>query len=190
MASAGNAYTVLQWVGTDVDSFEAINSATNRKPGWSGFCDVQNSTATSLSTPGSNLDLANTIIGNLSYGTKTIGDARLFFPEDDTAFDIQLSGTTASTITLASNPSSRIVERYKLAWTSYALVVESGDLFLYYNFTPTIAATIGTRKSLLLKNITNFKFEKRGSTIRIKICVKENIGDGFSIPSCKEKAIF
>jgi prepilin-type N-terminal cleavage/methylation domain-containing protein len=189
MASAANTYTVLQWVGTDVDSFEAIQSDTNRQPGWSGFCDVDNSTATVLSTPGSNLGLTNTIIDNLSNGTRDITTASLFFPNDLNGFAIQAA--VGNTITLAANPSNRIVERYKLAWTSYALSVEGGDLFLYSNFAPTIgAAIVGANRSLLLKNVTNFKFENRGSTTRIKLCVNENIGDGFSIPSCKEKAIF
>ncbi len=188
MGSASNAYTVLQWVGTDIDSFEAISSDTSRQPGWSGFCDVDNSSATALSTPGSNLDLANTIIDNLSNGTRDITTASLFFPNEPTAFAIQAA--TGTSITLAANPSNRIVERYKLAWTSYALLVEGGDLFLYSDFAPTIGANIVGIRYLLLKNVTNFKFENRGSTTRIKLCVKENIGDGFSIPSCKEKAIF
>lgn len=188
MASLANTYTVLQWVGTDIDSFEAISSDTNRKPGWSGFCDVNSSTATVLSTPGSNLGLADTIIKNLSHNTRDITTARLFFPNDPNAFAIQAAA--GSSITLAANPSNRIVERYKLAWTSYALSVEGGDLFLYYNFAPTIGAAIAGSRSLLLKNVTNFKFERRGATTRVKICVNENIGDGFSIPSCKEKAIF
>jgi hypothetical protein len=73
------------------------------------------------------------------------------------------------------------------------LVVESGDLNLYYNFAPSIGSAIGANKSLLLKNVTNFKFEGRGQTTRIKICVEEFIDGnvtGTGIPSCKEKAVF
>lgn len=193
MTLDGDAYNVLQWVASDGDSFEAISGTTTsdpllRRPGWSGFCDIDASTDTILSTPGSNFTLTNAIQGNLGGS----GTFAIYFPND-----LNVSGNprahtgtgTGETITLGS-ATDRIVERYKLAWTSYALVVESGDLYLYYNFLPTFGATIGANKSLLLKNVTNFKFEGRGHTTRIKICVEENIGDTVGIPSCKEKAVF
>ncbi len=184
MLSNPNTYTVLQWVAADGDSFEAITADDTRQPGWSGFCDINASASnrTTLSTPGSNLDLANTIQTNLGR----TGKFAIYFPGDTVAH----YGTgTGSTITLDSN-ASRIVERYKLAWTSYALVVENGDLNLYYNFLPTIGTAIGARNMILLKNVTNFKFETRGQTTRIKLCVEEKIGDTGTIPSCKEKAVF
>lgn len=182
MGSGTDAYTVLQWVAYDGDSFEAITSDANRNPGWSGFCDLDASSATSISTPGSNFTLTNTIQSNLG-GTGTFA---IYFPNDPVAHYGTGSGQT---ITLGSAV-PRIVERYKLAWTSYALVVEGGDLWLYYNFPPTFAATIGTTRSLLLKNITNFKFQGAGRTTRIKLCKEEKIGDDFNISSCKEKAVF
>lgn len=187
MASSPDAYTVLQWVAYDGDSFEAISSAADLKPGWSGFCDVNTSTTNSISTPGSKLGLADTIIGNLSGG-KGIADANLYFPYDSTAYDV--SGRIGDeTITLGTN-APRIIEHYKLSWSSYALVVEGGDLYLYYNFTPSPAAAIGGSSQLLLKNVTNFKFQGAGRTTRFKICKEENIGENFDITSCKEKAVF
>ncbi len=189
MGSNQDLYTVLQWVSYDGDSFEAISSAADRKPGWSGFCDVNTSTTNSISTPGSNLGLANTIIGNLSASaTKTIANTNLYFPYDSTAYDVN-GYTDSETITLGTN-APRIIEHYKLAWSSYALVIEGGDLYLYYNFTPSPGATIGSIKSLLLKNVKNFKFQGAGRTTRFKICNEENIGEDFNITSCKEKAVF
>ncbi len=182
----GKTYSVLQWVASDGDSFEAIDSSvssgTARRPGWSGFCDINASTRTSISTPGSNLALTNTIQTNLGR----TGQFAIYFPNDPIA---HFGTGTAQTITLDNN-ATRIVERYKLAWTSYALVVESGELNLYSNFSPTTGAVIGATKSLLLKNVTNFKFESRGQTTRIKLCTEEKISDSATIPSCKEKAIF
>lgn len=190
MASDPDAYNVLQWVAYDGDSFEAITSAANRKPGWSGFCDINASSESSISTPGSNLGLTNDIIEHLSGTTKTIGDAAIYFPEDINVHNINTG--TLETLTLDAN-TSRIVEHYKLAWNSYALVVEDGDLFLYHNFDPLPSAAIDTgdtKKSLLLKNIKTFKFQGAGRTIRFKICKQENIGEDFNITSCKEKAVF
>ncbi|WP_373033150.1 Tfp pilus assembly protein FimT/FimU [Sulfurovum sp.] len=176
-------YTVLQWVAYDGDSFEAITSDANRQPGWSGFADLDASSATSIVTRGSNFTLTNAIQGFLG-GTGTFA---IYFPNDTVAH----YGTgAAETITLGTAVSS-INERYKLAWTSYALVVEAnGDLRLYYDFAPDFAATIGNTSSLLIKNVTNFKFKGGGGTTRLKICVEENIGDTATIPSCKEKAVF
>ena len=123
MASSPDAYSVLQWVAYDGDSFEAISSAADRKPGWSGFCDINTSTTNSISTPGSNLGLANTIIGNLSASaTKSIADTYLYFPYDSTAYDV--SAGSGETITLGTN-APRIIEHYKLAWSSYALFVDN-----------------------------------------------------------------
>ena len=191
MASAPGTYTVLQWVGSDVESFEAINSnvatGVNRRPGWSGFCDINASTQTSIVSPGSNFTLTNTIQANMG---RVGNNFAIYFPNDPVAH----FGTGAgNTITLA-NPAAPIVERYKLAWTSYALVVDANsDLRLYYNFTPTIATPIVGPNQILLKNVRNFKFERRGQTTRIKLCVEEFIDSnvtGTGIPSCKEKVIF
>jgi len=181
-------YTVLQWVAKDADSFNAI-STTSRLPGWSGFCDLDASPGTTVSTPGSNLGLASTIIGNLGG---SLGSSSIYFSGYTTAHAI--ASVAGSAITLTTAPATLIppatkVEHYKLAWTSYALSVEDGDLYLYYNFAPSPATVIGGSKSLLLKNVTNFKFIGDGRTIRIKFCVREQIGDGY-IPSCSERAIF
>jgi prepilin-type N-terminal cleavage/methylation domain-containing protein len=179
--NTGNSYNVLQWVGTDIESFQAIDSDTDLRPGWSGFCDITASTTNTISSPGSNFQLTNDIQTSLGR----TGNFAVYFPYDPIAH----YGTgTGSTISLNNNI-PHISEHYKIAWTSYALVVEDGDLMLYYNFPPEIAAPIGNTKTLILKNVTNFKFQNRGDTTRIKICVNENIGGGVSIPSCKEKAV-
>ena len=188
----GDTYTVLQWVGYDADSFQAIScaatTATCRRPGWSGFCDLNASAGTTLSTPGSNLTLASTIIGNLGGN---INNAAVYFA--GYATENNISSVSGNTITLSAAPSVK-VEQYKLAWSSYALVIENGDLYLYHHFSPVPAVNIPaastTTRSLLLKNINTFKFKGDGNTIRFKICKTENIGEDFNVSSCKEKAVF
>ena len=182
--TASTNYTVLQWVGKDTDSFTAIATALNRRPGWSGFCDLDASAGTAISTPGSNLDLASTVIGNLGG---TLAGSRVYFSGYPNTPSLVTTGT-AEGITLATVP-ARTVEHYKLAWTSYALSVEGGDLFLYHGFTPTPAVALAGTRTLLLQNVTNFKFFASGRTLRIKFCVREQIGDGF-IPSCSERVVF
>ncbi len=194
---------VLQWVGYDGDSFEAINSVTpasgtTRRPGWSGFCDINAYVpgSTSLPTPGSNLGLASTIISNLGGN---LAGARIYFPDGS---DYNISSAIGETITLSNSipTGSDIYERYKLAWSSYALVCENptnryrcGDLYLYYNFTPTVGVALGNNKSLLLKGVDNFRFKGSEGSIRIKICKSENIDSNAtndSASSCKEKVVF
>lgn len=182
-----NNYTVLQWVGSDIESFEAITNNNNRRPGWSGFLDIESSTNTVLNTPASKLDLMNKVQKKLGRPNNKFA---VYFPNDNIAH--YGTRTTNTSITL-TDITPRIVERYKIAWTSYALIVENGDLMLYYNFLPTIGTAINggsLQSSLILRNVTNFKFQTRGDTTRLKICVRENIGGGVFIPSCKEKAVF
>ncbi len=186
--ASGDDYIGIQWVGSDTDSFSA--TAT---PGWSGFCDIDRNvtTQTSLSTPGSDLDVTDGIIETLSNGDRSIADAVIYFPGDNTPHHINTG--TGETITLDDN-ASRIVEHYKLAWSSYALMVDpdDGHLYLYYNFTPAPAVAIDddTPKSLIMENVSTFKFKGAGRTIRFKICKQEPISSDVNITACKEKAVF
>ena len=188
MSRTGSDYNVLQWVGSDGDSFETATT-----PAWSGFCDVNASSRTVISTPGSNLSLANTIEQNLG---NTSGKFALYFPYDSSSVANYGSGT-AATITLDAN-TSHIEEHYKLAWSSYALVVDptDGNLYLYYNFAPTIPTSASTAfynqrpRSLILENVTTFKFKSDGNTIRFKICQNERLDIDINVTSCKEKAVF
>jgi len=184
LTASGDAYFALQWVSSDSESFNA-----GITPGWSGFCDINSSSTSIIKTPGSNLSLMNTIRNNLGKPT----NFALYFPYDPTPY---FGSGTSDTITLDNN-ASHIVEHYKIARTSYALVAEdngagSKDLYLYYNFSPSPIATIGTTKSLIMKNISTFKFKGAGRTIRFKICKQEQISENLNenITACKEKAVF
>ncbi len=188
---------VLQWVGYDGDSFEAIG-ASSRKPGWSGFCDLNqtlNAGGTKIITPGSSLSLANSIIKNLSPSGKQLKDAVLYFADyNGSSHDIASGSGERITLDTALTSGAIISERYKLAWSSYALYVDpQGDLYLYYDFDPHARAAItGAHRSLLLRHVTNFRFKYSGGAFRIKICKKERIGadTNATIHSCKEKVVF
>lgn len=179
---------VLQWVAYDGDSFEAISSLADRKPGWSGLCDINASSASIINTPGSNLGLADTIIGNLGGN---IADAFIYFP-DGSAHGISTVSGENITLDSALTTGSKIYERYKLAWSSYALSVEGGDLYLYYNFAPTYTVDLGNNKKLLLKGVTNFRFKGSEGSLRVKICKTERISTDATetVRACKEKVIF
>ncbi len=187
--TTGNSYIALQWVGADAESFNA-----NSIPSWSGFCDINISNENTIITPGSNLSLINAIRTNFGYTNKFA----IYFPYDNTPYYGDVFTNTSISL---DNNTSHIVEHYKLARTSYALVVEANvrggkDLYLYYHFIPTPAPHIDIPsagpKSLLLANISTFRFKGAGRTIRFKICKEEQISENINenITACKEKAVF
>lgn len=210
-------YTVMQWMGYDADSFIAHTSAS-RRPGWSGLCDVDESNVTSIITPGSQLALTETIIGNLSNSTRGLADAALFFASSYNPTTISYDGAGAAvssglsnvasgageTITLDAVGTTRnISELYKLSWSSYAVIpvqrdgtvctdpaTQVCDLHLRYNFQPWNGGTYdNAASSILLRNVTVFRFTGSGNTIRFKLCQREDIGEDFNITTCKEKAV-
>ena len=187
---SGKEYIGFQWVGSDMDGFNFYDT-TNDKMGWSGFCDVDGSTATTISTPGSSLDNVNTIMTNLAGGTLPDDSPSLYFAYSTTNYPI--SNMSGESITLSGAGTPAVVEHYKLAWSSYALVVENGNLVLYYSLPPSpnvALTTANAKKSILLEGVTSFKFQGSDGTIRFKICKDEQIGQDFNITSCKEKVVF
>ncbi len=181
---------VLQWVGYDGDSFEAMTSSSG-KPGWSGFIDLDKSSTATLVSPGSNLDLTKDIITNLGG---SISSAKLYFPNALTPVNIS-TGSSGENITVTGLTTGSIIsERYKLAWSSYAVVFDAGNLWLYYNFAPTVGIGLGTNRSLLLTNVTTFSFKGSEGSLRIKVCQYEYMDNNASLVndtahSCKEKII-
>lgn len=190
-------YTILQWIAYDADSLGA-----NRVPGWSGFADMDASSALALKTPGSNLATTHTIIQSL--GGAGLTDAAVLFPNTYTVNTIgygansseitSVTGGAGENLTVDLNGKT-IKEHYKLAWSSYAIVPTANangtfDLNLHYNFQPWNGSGYATAPSeVLLRNVSVFKFTGSANTIRFKICQQENIGEAFNITTCKEKAV-
>jgi hypothetical protein len=91
-----------------------------------------------------------------------------------------------------------VTERYKLAWSAYAIAPEDPDgdglhdLMLYYNYQPWNGESYmdnTTSSSTLMHNVTVFKFSESGGVIRFKLCASENIGEDFNVTTCKEKVV-
>jgi len=91
-AGADNNHTLLEWIGSDNDGFSA-----SMRPPWDGFADVDGSSQIAISTPGSNLALANTIMSNLSGGATRLTGAQypaIFFR--DLRYTENLTGTATT----------------------------------------------------------------------------------------------
>ena len=217
--SYDNNFSTIEWIGYDNDSFSA--GAT---PYWSGISNYETATKNSMETPASILSNADTIINNLSNGqvnlsgTKQLpailflqkanryrdGAAFTYTPacmgmiDNDTSCIFRVSRTGDTTLNFPDALPKIVSERYKLAWSAYALVPEDLDgdglfnLFLYYNYQPwegELYTSVADNRKLLMKNISVFKFTENGGVTQLKLCATENIGEDFNISTCKEKAI-
>ena len=218
-----NNFTTIEWIGYDNDSF-----TTTELPSWSGVSNYLTADRSSVSTPASKLSQVATVMNNLSNGKVNLSaskPAALLFSQKsnsytngaeynatcmglidpsktDCIFRVSHNGDT--NLTFVPDFNSNIIkpkivsERYKLAWSAYALVpldeAPIGDglynLYLYYNYQPWNAQryTNGTKK-LLMTNVSVFKFTENGGVIQFKLCASQNIGQPYYISTCKEKAI-
>ena len=217
-----NNFSTIEWIGYDNDSF-----AAGATPYWSGVANYETASRDSLISPASNFSSLATIMNNLSDGQVNLTSSKpagLLFTQKDNfyrdsleynpscmglieanntscIFRVSLNSDTNLSFendinTLAQLPKI-VTERYKLAWSAYALVPELNakglhDLFLYYNYQPwnrELYSDPTTSKSLLMKNVSVLKFTENGGVIQLKLCATENIGTDYNISSCKEKAI-
>jgi len=148
--------TTLEWVGMDVDGLRGDSNST-----WGGVIDLDNSTATTLKAPGSDLNATNTIINALSYGHSGINDAAIYFVGSDSNINKYGWTNTGSGAAALSDHNSSVMhpisanvndfnssiagvdfsgtdiyEYYKLAWSAYAVSLKDGNLTLYYDYQP------------------------------------------------------
>ena len=135
LTPADSDHVILEWIGYDNDSFSA--TAT---PGWSGFCDINDSTQSLLDTPGSNLANTSTIITNL--GGDPTSDLAILFNgafynnASNTMYNVGGLGynsipyttispvtiTAPRTLTMADVNPKTVYDQYKLVWSAYAIV--------------------------------------------------------------------
>lgn len=124
----------------------------------------------------------------------------------DTSCISTVGSSAAETLTFQTPGSALndkvISEHYKLAWSAYAICPQDRgnnhyDLKLFYNYQPwagerlsgTNCSSSPGEQSVIITNVTVFKFAESGKTFRFKLCAQENIGEDFNITVCKEKAI-
>jgi len=196
-------YDILEWIGYDNDSFSA-----KRQPGWSGFIDLDDSNKTDLKTRGSDLNNTDLIIRNLTDGSTNIGDAAVFFPGQYDAYNvgythngdkngaIKVDGSSQDDDLVVEDLTGKTIsEFYKLSWSAYALVPSDNgdgtfDLKMYYNYQPWKNEEYSDGNStVLVRNVTVFKFVGSDTTVRFKICQREMITNDSNITICKEKAV-
>ena len=224
-----NNFTTIEWIGYDNDSFTA-----GARPYWSSIANYETATQAKMTSPSSIFTSAKTIISNLSNGDiqldgtvvannlaaivflhkdKYYVNGQAYDPacmglinENNTSCIFRVSMLDDTNLSFPDSKTKIVTERYKLAWSAYALVPEDPDgdsdgdgidddglydLRLYYNYQPWNNENYKDdgSSSLLMKNVSVFKFTENGGVIQLKLCASENIGEEFAISSCKEKAI-
>ena len=219
LGAVDNTRTALEWVGVDNDSFSAtetpgwsgyceVQSSTRTDcPTYGSNLADANTIIRNLSNNAANLASSAVFFKN-PYFTRNTTPPTYYDPacigmkgDNNTTCTNAITGTTATpSLTFASVPRQR-VEEYALAWTAYAIVPENArvvngntvfDLAFYYNYRPwrnqTYAA--GT-KTILVNNVSVFRFTQNDNIIRFKICVMQPIGSNATdmITLCKEKAV-
>jgi len=220
VAPDDQSYTILEWIGTDIDGFRG-----DTVPYWSGVIDIDAPGAGTsvLISPQTNTTSINTLIGILSEGNSSISNAAIYFigsgsditqdygwsgntlymqDQNGSMHPINSNGNTNEFIPKANNFSGvDIYEYYKLAWSAYAVSLEhnatnnTDNLFLYSNYQPWEGEsyTQATKKDLLMQNVDTFRFMSIGSIVKLQICVKSDIIDGDSTGGysiCKEKTVY
>lgn len=115
--------------------------------------------------------------------------------------------TTMTTDNFIAGNQTRVSDHYKLAWSAYAIVpvdrngnliqadsqTTDFDLSLRYGYQPWNGGTYKTaNSSILIRNVTAFKFSEQGGTLRLKLCATEKVGDqnsSVNVSICKEKVV-
>jgi len=211
-SASGATFTVLEWVSTDIDGYRGTDT-----PNWSGIIDLDHISATNslLISPATDINATDSLISTLSYGTKGVDNAALYFigSNSDVTTDYGWNGVlgdqtgamhpinantgTANQFTpsVSNFTGIDIYEYYKLAWTAYAIVNADADadgdddLILYYDYQPWNGDTLAdARQSVLMEDVNTFQFTAIGSIIKIQVCANSQLVEDYSL--CKEKTIF
>ena len=198
--------SVLEWVGVDVDGWRGTGA-----PEWSGFIDLEASTNTVLSSPGTQAGLSSNaalffIGSNVNVGGSSFG----WDGNASTTAMHKITSSTANHINVPLLTNVDVYEYYQLATSAYSIVSEAttcpnsslvtNNLWLYYDYQPwttsttsqtaSDAATANT-KSLIMKNVDSFSFTSMGDIMVIQVCVSDcNVTGLGEYTFCKEKVVF
>ena len=186
--------TVLEWIGTDIDGWRGTT-----RPTWSGFIDLDASLVGTLSSPGSSLNQNGAIffIGSDVNLSTDFGWGSAINNQSKSLHPVTMAGTSISdnTTGAADFSGADIYEYYQYTRTAYAIHLNGTNLILYDNYQPWDGDNINTvatrTASLLMENVSSFKFTSMGDILIIQVCVSDGNVTGVGEYSvCKEKVVF
>lgn len=213
-SASGNEYTILEWVGSDIEGFLGNSDSQPNLPNWSGIIDLDLSTKTKLISPATDTDKINTLINILSDGDSSIDDVALYFVGSNNDINgygwdgnkITNQNQVMHPITSSTNKNQFIssisgvdfsgvdvYEFYKLAWSAYAVAYNTNknELHFYYDYQPWMGEKYSDAKSsLIMQHVSTFKFVSIDNIIKIQVCVQSDIISNEEYSICKEKVVF
>ena len=194
--------TAIEWIGVDINGWRGDKTST--APLWSGFIDLAASLDTNLSSPGTRANLKNYglfFIGSeVDLESSSFGwDGTNLKSKPANITNIKVVETSKNAIARANKAknfkNSDVFEYYQLAETAYAVSLDKGTrkLYLYSGYKPWLGqkATKNGKKSLLMENVSSFKFTSMGDILVIQVCASDDNVTGLGeYAICKEKAVF
>lgn len=185
----------LEWIGTDIEGWRGTAS---QAPDWSGFIDLADSNETLLDSPGTAAlagDLAIFFIGSdIDLEGSDFGwDGAAITSQDAAMHRVDIATAGQITPTVGNFSGIDVYEYYQLARSAYAVHLDNnGNLILYHDYQPWSGETMTDGvPSLIMEDVSSFKFTSMGDILILQICVSDNnitgVG-GYSI--CKEKVVF
>jgi len=224
--TGGTKYTTIEWIGYDSDTLSSdkipnwsgvANYQTASIDGFTTLGSDLNNTAKLVSyLSNGKVNLSSTKAGavifmqNDNYYTgvnEYSPDCMGLIPElnssTDCIFPVYVDTNNSFKFTRVNDPHSStlrpkiITERYKFAWSAYALVPEPKgnglfDLYLYSNYQPWNGESYldpNTTKNILIDNVSVFKFSENAGIIHFKLCIVEQVSEENNISTCKEKVV-
>lgn len=210
-------YTDLEWIGYDNDSFSSSNppgwsgfvDLDSAVTGFSSFKSTGSNFAFANTVMGAKTggtDNGAIIFLDTPYyrnnGAGIAYTTNCLYQTSGCIFPVTLSGDTATFTGGGDRVSGEMIysEYYHLVSSAYTVkAVKNGDktkkgddlfdLVLYSNYQPWLGETDGSADvSLLAKNVSVFRFVQENATIRLKLCITENIHKK-DITTCREKAV-
>jgi len=215
----GTDYPILQWVGEDIDGFsysrttnfkpawsgfcDVMQSSKNVIVSYGSRVKKLGNILTNVGASGIS-DAALFFAGSNTYTVNNIGYSGTTSILGANRVRSVL-GISKPRFRLQSIPSTidrNISELYKLAWSSYAIVpinertdddgTKEYDLELRYGFQPWLGESYDSsnaKRNILIRDVSVFKFQSVGNTVRFKICQRERLSKDHYATICKEKAV-
>jgi len=224
--TGGTKYTTIEWIGYDDDTLSSdrfpnwsgvANYQTASINGFTTLGSDLNNTAKLVSyLSNGKVDLTsnkagavifmqndNYYTGSNEYNPDCMGMIPELNSSTDCIFPVFVDTNNSFKFTRVNDPHSTalrpkiITERYKFAWSAYALVPEPKgnglfNLYLYSNYQPWDGDSYldpDTTKNILIDNVSVFKFSENAGIIHFKLCIVEQVSEENNISTCKEKVV-
>lgn len=180
-------YPIVQWVSMDMDGVSAMSSSS-RVPAWSGRVETNKSSGNRLYSIASNLQLCDNIISNLSPSGRGLIDARVYLGGNGDGYEITSFDSNKSLMNL-NKVTSVNLQKYRLAWSSYAIALVDETLYIYYDMEPIARSKLSNRRSILSRGVSSFRLYSRGSGLSFEMCLKSQVAKDEYANLCKERYI-